>query len=129
MAVKAGAHGCGQKGKVLLEARHDWQSDFLGGVQKRSGGVRPIAYNIVGEARAQVPDRAPQQTLGGGILAIARPVGFHVDRQRQPNAHHADQYKMVQRTMHLAFGIFDRITQRARLFVRRPRRYRPEPDR
>src|ERR1017187_10881490 len=54
------------------------------------------------------------------ILAIARSVGLHIDRQRQTNANHADQYKMMQRTMHLTLGILYRITQRARFFVRSP---------
>ena len=97
LAIKASAHGGGQQGEVLLEARHHRQSDRVGGVQKRSGGVFAISHHIVGKAWSQVVHRAPQQALCGGILAVAGPVGFHVHRQRQAaDAHHADQHKMMQ---------------------------------
>ena len=67
-----------------------------------------------------MPYRAPQQSLCGGILAIARPIGFHIDGKRQTNAHDADQYEMMQPTMHRTLGILYRITQPARFFVGTP---------
>jgi len=59
LAVPASTHGGCQQRKVLLEARHDWQSDLLGGVQERSGGVFTVSHHIVGKARSQMMCRAP----------------------------------------------------------------------
>ena len=95
LAIKALSHRRGQPGKILFEARHHGQSEGIGGVQKRSGGVFAVAHYVIGKTGSQVVYGAPQQTLCGGIFAVSGAVRLYVQRQRQASSDHADHYKVM----------------------------------
>src|SRR5216683_7083759 len=75
----------------------------------RKGAVEASIHNhVIGKAHAQFRDDSPQQSLPGGIFTIARPIGFHVDGQRQSRAHHAHHHQV----MAIAHNLFLRIAER-----------------
>src|SRR5215469_18161052 len=57
----------------------------------------------------------PQEALPGGILAIAGPVGFHIQGQGQTGSHHADQDEGMLIAENLFLGIALRTTERTAL--------------
>ena len=86
-------------------------------MRESSGGEFPVSHDIVGKARSQARRGAPRQTLRGCVFTVAGSIGFHIGRQRQANAHHADRYEAMRRAVRIALGIPDRVTEWARFFV------------
>src|SRR5229473_2092396 len=75
-------------------------------MEKRSRGESPIHNDVGRETDAEPFDGPTQQTLPGGVFAIARSIRFDVKRERQPRPHHGDQDHRVP----IAHDLLVRIT-------------------
>jgi len=81
-------------------------------VQERSGGEFSVDHRILRKTFPQAADDPTQEALTGGILAIARPIGFHIEGQGETGSHHADQNERMLIADNLFLGIAPRTTER-----------------
>src|ERR1700687_455123 len=86
-------------------------------MQERSGGKFSIDDHILRKAFPHAPDHPSQQALPGGVLAVARSVGFPIERQRQAGSHHADHHERVLITEDLFLSVALRPAQVATQLV------------
>src|SRR5712692_11890683 len=80
-------------------------------MEKRSRGESPIHNDVGRETDAEPFDGPTQQTLPGGVFAIARSIRFDIKRERQPCPHHGGQDHMVPIAHDLMVRIAIRTTQ------------------
>src|SRR6516165_6596560 len=81
-------------------------------MQERCGSEFPVDHRVLRKAFPQTADDPPQEALPGGILAIAGPIGFHIERQGQTGSHHADQNESMLIADNLFLSIALRTTER-----------------
>jgi len=89
-------------------------------VQEGGGGILAIDHQIVRKAPPEGAHRPAQEALPGGILAVARSVGFDIQWQRETGAHHADRSEVVPVAGDLLVGIAERAAQRTTLMPAAP---------
>src|SRR6202011_6168967 len=82
-------------------------------MQERCGGKFSIDDHILRKAFSYVPDHPPQQALPGGVLAVARSVGFPIAGQRQARSHHADHHERMLIALNLFRSVLLRPTELA----------------
>ncbi len=61
----------------------------------KGGGEFSVGYHVIGKPSCQVGDGTPQQTLGSGILAVARSIGFDTHRKREARFGHTDHHQLM----------------------------------
>src|SRR5437016_347342 len=81
-------------------------------MEKGSRGKFPIHDNVGRETDAQPFDSPTQQTLPGGIFAVACSIGLDIKRERQPRPHNTGQDHMVPITGNLLVRIPVRTAER-----------------
>src|ERR1700686_4506717 len=64
-------------------------------MQERRGSELSVAYHVIGKPCSQVGDRTAQQTLGSGILAVARSIGFDIHRKGEARSGHTDHHQFM----------------------------------
>src|SRR5215469_7467153 len=100
---------------VIFQSCHHPESQITDRVQEWGGGEFPIDHRILRKALSETADDPPQEARPGGILAIAGPVGFHIQGQGQTGSHHADQDEGMLIADNLFLGIVLRTTERTAL--------------
>ena len=85
----------------------------IGGVQKGSRSIPAVDHQVVGKASAQLAPGSGEQALAGGILAVARAVGFGVEGKRQAGSDDADADHLVGVTDHFFLGVVLRTAKLA----------------
>jgi len=99
--------------EVVLEASDDGNAGAIGGVQKGSRSIPAVDHQVVGKASAQLAPGSGEQALAGGILAVARAVGFGVEGKRQAGSDDADADHLVGVTDHFFLGVVLRTAKLA----------------
>src|ERR1700724_4410282 len=70
-------------------------------MQERRGSELSVAYHVIGKPCSQVGDSTAQQTLGSGILAVARSIGFDIHRKGEARSGHTDHHQFMVIAHHL----------------------------
>src|ERR1700730_2509770 len=82
-------------------------------MQERCSSKFSIDDHILRKSFSHAPDHPSQQALPGGILAIARSVGFPIAGQRQAGSHHADHHQRMLIAQNLFRSVQLRTTELA----------------
>jgi hypothetical protein len=84
LTAKASLGGGKQLRQIGLQPRYHPQPQVVGQVQKAAAGILGVGHHIVGKTWPHLTHGASQQALSGGVLIVARAVGFHVQGEGEP---------------------------------------------